>query len=100
VRVADKKKHEPYLPPKYEYADAAAVQALLRGEANAIQQKRALDWIIVQAARTYDLHYHPDSSRDTDFALGRAFVGMELVKMTKLDLAVLMEKERPNNETD
>jgi len=98
--VAEKKKHEPYLPPKYAFADVSAIQALVRGEANPEQQKRAIDWIIMQAARTYDLHYHPDSSRDTDFALGRAFVGMELVKMTKLDLAVLMKKERPNNETD
>ena len=96
--MADKPQFKPWHPPKYAYADAAAVQALMRGEANAAQQQRALNWIIHAASDMYNLHYHPDSQRDTDFALGRGFVGQELVKMTKLDLAELMKKERFDEE--
>jgi len=34
-----------------------------------------------------------EGRRDTDFALGRAFVGRQLVKLTKLDLGKLRKIE-------
>ena len=53
------------------------------GTALAHQQIRAMAWLINVAAGTYDAHYHP-SERDTAFALGRAFVGQQIVKLSKM----------------
>jgi len=79
----------PWLPVPYEKADVYAIKALAAGTADAEQQKRALRWIIEQAAGTYDLHYRPDNARDTDFALGRGHVGQQIVKLIKINPAVL-----------
>lgn len=78
----------PYAPPPYTDADIAALQALQRGDATPEQQQRAVDWIVNQAAATYDLEYRPDS-RDHAFCSGRRFVGLQIVKMLKLNLAAL-----------
>jgi hypothetical protein len=83
----------PWLPSKYTIADIASIQALSRGEADEFQQKRALNFIIETLARTYDEQYYPDSSRDTDYALGMRKVGQQIVKCLKLDLATFKKKE-------
>ena len=86
-----------YAPAEYVLADVSAIQALVNGTASPEQQKRAVDWIIQQAAGLYEMSYRPgeDGRRDTDFAEGRRFVGSQIVKMTKLDLAKMRRKE-PN----
>lgn len=83
--------HAPWKPPAFEDADVAAFQALQRGNANPEQQKRALAWVIEKAAGTYDLSYRPgaEGQRDTDFAEGRRFVGLQLVKLLKLKLGMI-----------
>ena len=78
----------PAVPADWELADAGAIQALLRGDADEQQQKRALTWVVEQAAGAYQFHYYA-SERDTAFALGRAFVGQQIVKMTKMNLSAL-----------
>jgi len=78
----------PYAPPTYTDADVAAIQALQKGEATPDQQQRALEWIVNQAAGTYDLEYRPDS-RDHAFCSGRRFVGLQIVKLSKISLAAL-----------
>ena len=88
--------YKPWHPATYEVADAVAAQAFMRGEADKAQQKRALDWIIGQAARTHDLHYFPDNAHDTDFALGKAFVGQQIIKMLKLNTLKLTKKDNDN----
>lgn len=85
----------PYVPPAYELADASALQALQRGEATPDQQRRALDWLIKVGAGAYEFHYYP-SDRDTAFALGRAFVGQQIVKLLTLNL---MSLRRERNAT-
>lgn len=92
--VAD---HAPWKPVPYELADADALQSLLRGDADAAKQQRALKFIIESVCGTYDEPYRPgaeDGSRDTTFALGRAFSGRQIVKLLKLNLSVL---RRDNN---
>lgn len=84
-----------WLPVPYELADASALQALQTGTADAGQQRRALDWIINQAAATYEMPYRPESARDTDFMLGRVFVGQQIVKMLKLAVGAMRRRE-PN----
>lgn len=78
----------PHIPPDYELADASAFQALQRGDASADQQQRAIKWLVEKAAGTYEFNYYP-SDRDTCFALGRAFVGQQTVKLLKLAIGSL-----------
>ena len=93
-----KKLIAPWLPCKYEVADVAAIQALQRGDASEHQQKRALAFIVNNVAATYDEPYFTDSQRDTDYALGRAYVGRQIVKMTKLNLSRLKAMEPSKEE--
>lgn len=82
-------KAEPWKPPHYEIEDAGAIQALLRGEALPHQQQRALAYIIEKVCGTYDMSFRPTSERDTCFAEGKRFVGTQLVKLTKVNLATM-----------
>lgn len=82
------RKEGPHIPPPYELADVSAVQAMAMGTASADQQQRVLKWIIERAAGTYEFNYYP-TDRETAFALGRSFVGQQLVKLTKLSVADL-----------
>ena len=84
--------HAPYLPPQYTPADATAIQALAKGTASAHQQRLALDWIMYRASNYLDEPYRPggdEGSRDTTFALGRAFVGRQIAKLLNVNLSVL-----------
>jgi hypothetical protein len=86
----------PWMPPQYEIADVAAIQALGRGDADPDQQKRALRFMIETVCDTYNMAYRPggeDGRRDTDFALGRAFPGQQLVKFLKLNVPLLRRSE-------
>lgn len=89
------KDHASWKPPEWELPDASALQALERGEANASQQQRALKWIIEQAAATYGMSYRPGESgdRDTAFAEGRRFVGLQCVKLLRLNLGAMRRND-------
>lgn len=85
-------KAPPYLqPPTYGAFEAASIQALAAGTATSHQQKAALEWIIDKAAGTYDLSFSPDGDRATAFAEGRRFVGLQLVKLTKISVDKLKQ---------
>jgi hypothetical protein len=85
---------EAWIPPAWEVEDAGALQALAAGKAAPHQQVRALDYIIKSLAATYDMAYRPESARDTDFALGRQFVGQQVVYLLKLNLAQFKTEKR------
>lgn len=78
----------PHIPPQWELADASAIQALVDGRAEPHQQQRAIQWIVNHAAGTYEFQYYP-TDRDTSFALGRAFVGQQIVKLMRVNLSTL-----------
>jgi hypothetical protein len=80
----------PYAPADFIPADVSALQALERGDATPEQQRRALKWIIEQAAMTYDLSYRTDT-RDHAFAAGRAFTGQQVVRMLKFNLEAIVK---------
>lgn len=86
----------PMAPADYDVPDVAALQALQRGDATADQQRRALVWLVEKAALTYDLEYRTDP-RDHAFCSGRRFVGLQIVKMLKLNLTTLTGKLKPNH---
>ena len=87
----------PWKPPAYEDADAYAIRALQSGNATPDQQQRALDYIINGLAGTYDLSYRPSSDRDTTFAEGRRFVGLQIVKFLKVDFKRVKEAKEQSN---
>ncbi len=82
----------PQVPAIYELAHISAFQALQRGDASSDQQRMALDWLIKQASGMYEFHYYP-SDRDTAFALGRGFVGQQVVKLLTLNLMSLRREQ-------
>lgn len=78
--------------PSFDAADAAAIQALAAGIATPDQQRLGLNWIVNNAAATYDGSYRPDSlggARATDFAEGRRFVGTAIILLTKIKTSKL-----------
>ena len=85
----------PWAPAKAELPDTVALQALSNGTADEHQQKRALKWIIEVSAGTYDQQFYPgdDGRRDTDFALGRRYVGLSIVKELRLNVSELRRRE-------
>lgn len=74
----------------FSIADAHAIQALMRGEASKEQQLRAIEWILNVGSKVYDEQYF-DLQRDTDFALGKRFVGQLILLLSKLDTGKLEE---------
>ena len=85
----------PWLPTPWTPADVLSIQRLHAGTANAIEQKQALAWIIAATGVNGQL-YQPGGEagrRDTDFALGAANVGRQIVKLVKLDLSKLRGDE-------
>lgn len=72
----------------YDEGDVGAMQALQRGDASDHQQKRALEWILREACGLQDWAYYP-SERDTNVALGRQFVGQQIVKLLKINLRTM-----------
>ena len=79
----------PYEPAAWDLPDAVAIRSLAQGVASPDQQKRAITFIVNNMAGTYDLSYRPESDRDTTFAEGKRFVGLQIVKMTTLNLDAL-----------
>ena len=84
----------PHVPADWANADVGALQALQRGDATKGQQQRALKFIVEQLACTYDLSYRPNGG--TEFAEGKRFVGLQIVKLLNLNLAPhLRDAEKP-----
>lgn len=81
-----------WMPVDYKAYQVRCIQALARGDAPPEMQRDALDWIINSLAATYDMSYRPESDRDTTFAEGRRFVGLQLVKMLHLIPSKIEEK--------
>ena len=90
---AAKKPIPPFLRCDYDLPVVSAVQALSRGEATPEQQRAALNWIVNQAAATYGQSFQLEGDRETAFAEGRRFVGLTLVKLTKLSLNALRKAQ-------
>lgn len=95
------KKISALTPPKYEAKHIMAMQSLACGEATSDQQKMVLDWIINNAAGTYDTSWRPgglEGDRETSLAEGRRFVGTQIVKLMKLNASMFSNKRQQNGE--
>jgi hypothetical protein len=85
---------ETWKPIPWEPADVAALQALERGDATPDQQRRALWYIVNDICGAYDWPYRPggqDAERDTNVALGRMFVGVQIRTKLKINLAAIRQ---------
>ncbi|MCK9549133.1 hypothetical protein [Aquamicrobium sp.] len=102
-------KREVWHPADYDQADVRAIQALANYAQLAVvawneqemgpapevpspfEVKRALDWIINNAAQTYDTSFVADDAngRVGAFVEGRRSVGMQLVKLMRLKADVV-----------
>ena len=82
--------HAPWKPGEYRPADIVALQALNRGEADPAQQKQVIDFVI-RLSRNDGALYFPGETgrRDTDYALGRLFVGETIVSLLGINLSKL-----------
>lgn len=79
----------PWAPAVWSDKEAGAIQAMARGDADGPAQQRALKFIVETICRTYDLSYRAESERDSAFAEGKRFVGLQIVKLTKINIAAL-----------
>lgn len=77
-------KHKAWSPVPYGAKEVRLIQALNRGDATPQQQQDALKYIIEVVAGAYDMSFRPESERDTCFAEGRRFVGLQLIKLLVL----------------
>lgn len=75
--------HAPWKPASATVAEHMAIKAVYAGTADADQQKLAVEWILEKACQLKEMHYFPgeDGRRNTDFSLGRAFVGQQIAKL-------------------
>lgn len=84
---------ERWLPAEWEKFDAAAIQAVARGTADERQQQHALKVIVEKLAGTYEHTFVPGAHDQSDFLQGRRDVGLQIVKLTKVDLSRVPDKE-------
>lgn len=81
-------KKDPWLPPDHDESSIYAIRALANGTANDGQQKTAWAYLmyLTGAAEEFaDLSYRPgpEGRRDTDFAEGKRFVGLQIRKLLR-----------------
>lgn len=87
--------HAPWKPVDWEEWEVSALQAVAKGNADEEQQRRAFIFVVEKVCGTYQPSYRPgdEGRRDTDFAEGRRYVGLQMVKFAKLNLVALRRKE-------
>ena len=86
----------PWKPCEYTVAQAAAIRAVSAGTASEDQQRSAMKYIVETLCGTYDLEFRPggDGARESAFAGGRRFVGLQIVK-----LANFIIRSEPNEQS-
>ncbi len=78
---------------------ARAIKALSEGTATGVQQRLALSCILKDISRCYDVTFVPGKPDESAYLQGRAFVGLEIVRMIKLPLYELA-LQPSNRETE
>ena len=71
--------------------DAAAIQALFRGDATDIQQKRAINFIVNDVCALSYWAYDQKNQDNTNVALGKQYVGHFIVRLMRLNIGQLPE---------
>lgn len=74
---------ESWKPAPYDPRDVGAIKALLAGTAQPHQQQRAIRWILYATGRHVS-PYDPASQRNTDHACGKAWIGDQILKLSRI----------------
>ena len=93
------KQHAGLKTAPFEPPDAAAVQAVFDGRADAEQQKRAMRWILDGPCRIHEVSFDPNNSRLSDFNEGCRFVGKQIAEVLRTNIPELIERLRRNDDT-
>ena len=80
-------------PANFDTFDISSLQALRDGKASEHQQRHALKLIIDHISCAGKPQYRSGKPDDTDFGLGRAFVGQEIIRALTINLATLTQME-------
>ena len=80
----------PWAAPRFTKRTIHALKGLASGTADAGQQALAINWIVNDLCGSGGMPFIPDSARETDFALGKLFVGQQISKLLEHDFDVLM----------
>jgi hypothetical protein len=86
--------NEPFRPPEYDEPRWRNIKAAIDAHPEAFK------WIVNELCGTYDLSYRPDSERNTTFAEGKRFVGLQIVKMANLDVRVFSPPPTPTRKNE
>lgn len=92
-----------WMPAEYTVRHVECLKALSEGKAGEHEQRIAYDWIVSIASGIHELSYRSDSDggdRETAFAEGRRFVGMQIEKLAKMPpriLAAMRSQEEKKN---
>lgn len=93
----------PYRPPVVTQDLVWSLKGLNAGDADAGQQTLALHWIITELCKTYDFPFRPgENDRDTNVAIGKMFVGQQLVAILNMpnEKIAKLPRLRPMGESD
>ena len=82
----------------WELGDASAIKALQAGTADAIQQRRALDWILKKACALPEWPYVPGDANATHVHLGRQLAGHMIMKLLQMNMATAQRREQNADE--
>lgn len=72
----------PWQPVEIQPADVYAIKALVAGTATEAQQHRIVDWL-QRATAVGEMSYRPLSDRDSVFAEGKRFIGLQFFTLAK-----------------
>ncbi len=95
--MAPRERPKAWLPAEYTVQQARAIKAVAQGNASDREQRLAMDWLVTQACGTYEQSFRSDGEggdRETTFAEGRRFVGLQLVKLANMDERVLTAMDK------
>lgn len=76
---------KPYEPPKYNEQDVIAMQRVFAGEGTKDQQSHVIRFIVENICDAHGMSYRPNE-RDTAFAEGKRFVGLQIAKLCTINL--------------
>jgi hypothetical protein len=92
-------KEHPYHPPDYDEHIVMAMRAFASGTANDGQQKIVWDWLqyATGTGQWADMTFRPggvDAERESAFAEGKRFVGLQILKLLHPATLEVIERER------
>lgn len=72
----------PWKPTPVDSAEVHAIQAVVRGEATDAQQRLLVKWL-ERATGVSELEFRPGGERESNFAAGKRFVGLQFFTLAK-----------------